>query len=250
MITNRAKGWKHAKITGHVNEDLVAQSLGFLYQTRKQKVKSIFEEKTIPKRDLYGPQKISLKKSPGGQAFLTKPNKFISAFEILYCQIPYSVKECLYLLFGGHPNIKTILSDPLYIHDNSKIYETEKKRGTLCVESIKKYNPQILKDCIDWFHENIENIVEIVFSRGYASESEDFAEILMYRNELGENKLNQTFDISVLKEKCVKNPNISFGEKNGGTTLNLPFGHLQYHQKMMQFHHNYDKINLLFNENI
>jgi len=244
-MTKRANGWKHAKITGHKNEDLVAKSLGEFYQTKKLKVKSIFGDKTIPKRDLYGPKKLTLKKSRGGQAFLTKPDKFISAFELLYGEIPDSVKECLFLLFGGHPNIKTILSEPLYSHDDSKIYTTERKRRTLCVESIKKYNPQILVDCLKWFQENIENIVDIVFSRGYAADSEDFADILMYRNELDENQLNQSFEIPNLKEKCLKNQNVSFGEKNGGTTIKLPFGHLQYHQNRMQFHHNYDKINLL-----
>lgn len=33
-----------------------------------------------------------------------------------------------------------------------------------------------------------------------------------------------------------------YGYKNGGTTIQLPFGFVQWHQSSMQFHHSFDKI--------
>ena len=36
-----------------------------------------------------------------------------------------------------------------------------------------------------------------------------------------------------------------FGTTNGGTTIQLPFGFVQWHQHQMQFHHNYYKIKIL-----
>ena len=34
-----------------------------------------------------------------------------------------------------------------------------------------------------------------------------------------------------------------YGTTNGGTTIQLPFGFVQWHQEQLQFHHQYWKIN-------
>ena len=83
-MDNRAKGWKHAKISGHINEENIAKELGDGHYTKKTKVPSIFGDTTIPKRDLYGPTNPSIKKSKGGQVFLTPTHRFILGYEKLY----------------------------------------------------------------------------------------------------------------------------------------------------------------------
>ena len=45
-----------------------------------------------------------------------------------------------------------------------------------------------------------------------------------------------------------KGRDVIYGTKNGGTTIQLPFGHLQFHQGGLQFHHNYEKIKELISE--
>lgn len=243
-MNDRASGWKHAKISGHENEKNLAEILGEEYQPFSKKVPSIFGDLTTPKKDLTGPTNISIKKSKGGQVFLTPTPKFISAYEKIYTEIPQSVKDCLLLLFGGHENISDIQKN--VTHADEKIFQTERKRRTLCVESIRMYNEKLLDDCIEWFQNNMYSITEIVFQRGYASNTKDFANILLYKNTLGENDLNSTFNMEDLKVKCSEKSLVYFGDKNGGTTINLPFGHAQYHQGMIQFHHNYEKIKNLF----
>ena len=245
-MSRRSDGWRRAKITGHQNEEIVAENLGGEYTTLNKKVPSIFGDKTVPKRDLYGPQKITLKKSKGGQVFLTDTSKFILGYEKIYEPIPIIVKDCLLLLFGGHKNIYDIHSQ--IIHPNIKIFQTERKRKTLCVESIRKFDENLLIEIRIWFSSNIDKITEFVFKRGYAKNVEDFADILLYKNSLGENTLNEIFEIENQKNRCLIKNDILFGEKNGGTTINLPFGHVQWHQGKIQFHHNYSKIKLLFED--
>jgi hypothetical protein len=93
--------------------------------------------------------------------------------------------------------------------------------------------------------DNISNVAEIVFRKGWSKNPQDWAQILWYKNSLGENNINKKFVIDELVSKC-KGKKCFKGTKNGGTTIQLPFGHLQYHQGGLQFHHSYEKIYQLF----
>ncbi len=70
--------------------------------------------------------------------------------------------------------------------------------------------------------------------------------VLWYKNELSENDLDDLFLIDEIKKKLPKNA--EFGNRNGGTTIQLPFGFVQWHSPTkvipgsIQFHHNYIKI--------
>ena len=74
----------------------------------------------------------------------------------------------------------------------------------------------------------------------------DWAEFLWYKNLVDEElkDLDSIFKIKKLCEACKNDTDIKivYGTKNGGTTIHLPFGSLQWHQGKMQFRHNFNKI--------
>jgi hypothetical protein len=245
MKISRSKSWSKAKKTGHLNEELVCGELGDEYTTSQNKVLSIHNDKTLPKPDIYGPIKISLKKSLGGQLHMNKVARWILGYETIYGEIPQNVKKVFYILFGGYESINEILFSEKYVHPNPKIRKVELKRKTLTIETIEKFDNESLNQFIDWLNNNISNIAEIVFRRGWAKNSEDWAEILWYKNSTSDNNINQKFSIEQIILKC-EGKKCYKGTKNGGTTIQLPFGHLQYHQGGLQFHHNFEKISQLF----
>ena len=51
-------------------------------------------------------------------------------------------------------------------------------------------------------------------------------------------------DIAELSKKYSNK--IWYGKKNGGSTISLPFGFVQWHQGKIQFHHNLESIQELF----
>ena len=63
----------------------------------------------------------------------------------------------------------------------------------------------------------------------------------------GENEIDEIFHIEKICEGAVRKTEQEtyYGEKNGGTTIQLPFGFVQWHQAKMQFHHNYWKVKAL-----
>ena len=66
---------------------------------------------------------------------------------------------------------------------------------------------------------------------------------------LGEDDTDEIFDIEDICKISKNNANteIMYGTTNGGTTIQLPFGFVQWHQHQLQFHHQYCKIKKLLN---
>lgn len=275
MSRDRAQGWQHAKLTGHQNETsiekLVNENInsfnirlnkanlsgnaivGGIYE---KSLVSILEDKTKSKTDLFikwedeTQSNISIKKSLGGQVYLIGTSRFIKGFELLFNQeIPTNVKEALFLFFGESNKIPEILNrEDIKKSTDSKIYAYQQRKHRLVWKTLEIYDNNLATALIKWFQENIDKITIFCFSSGLVKNRSDWAEFIWYRNLIGENDIDLLIPINDLIEK-IKNKThlIMEGTVNGGTTIKLPFGFVQWHQGQMQFHHNYDLIKEVIN---
>ena len=101
---------------------------------------------------------------------------------------------------------------------------------------------------LDWFSQNAYELTKLAFTMGAAMDPKEWSEYVWYINLLGENSVDQIFHIEEIctAAKRVTEKETYYGGRNGGTTIQLPFGFVQWHQAQMQFHHSYEKIcNLL-----
>ncbi len=269
---NRAEGWKHAKRSGHDNEILAEEMIQndpevrnkFLTLADKanceitsikasglkeKNVESILGGmKTKSKTDLYiflddgSYLNVSIKKSGGGQVYLISTSRFINGFEKHFRKlIPHDAKKGMELFWGSAHDTSSIIEQ----YGNSYLdYETRKNR--IVADTLLKYDKNLYFNLLKWFSENIILVTEFCFSRGLAKNETDWADIIWYINKLEENDINEFFPLKKLYK--TKMNNINYGSKNGGTTIQLPFGFVQWHQGQMQYHHNYYKIKTLYNE--
>ena len=270
---NRATGWQHAKVSGHKNEDLVTELVmsnpdiqqallrcankegkitgiaeGGLHE---QNVVSVLDDTTKSKPDIKmqlsdgGHLNISIKKSWGGQVFLIQPERFIEGFEIQYNRsIPQNVKRALLLYFGKAEDTMDIINQYSSIH-TIKQYELRKWR--LTKDTLEAYNPTLSACLLEWMKANIVEIFDFCFIRGLAQKDSDWADVIWYKNLLANEEDPDTlFDMADLKQKISDNRDlVVYGTRNGGSTIQLPFGFLQFHnppkdypsQNCMQFHH-------------
>jgi len=253
----RDEGWSYAKESGHCNEFLVSSYLKNKGCDTKvigtKKVDSILGKKTPTKPDILivsegRTKKRSLKKSLSGQVHLNKVSIFIKGYESFYGPIQPKVKEALYLVFSGSKNISDILSNPNYNHQNIKIMDTQRRRKTLCFDTLKKYDITMFDDMIQWFKDNIMNITTIVFKTGWVSDDEFYADEVWYKNMVDEEQtVDEVFSIDDIISRVGNHTDKIYAKtKNGGTVINLPFGWVQYHQGGLQFHHSYVQIKDLF----
>lgn len=270
---NRSQGWSHAKKTGHQNEEIAATNIAncpdiqnkitlvsnchnLLFSNVKygglheSKVESIIENhKTTSKTDIMIPYdnktlNISLKKDSGGQVFLISVDNFIFGFEKHYSTtIPNHIKRALALFFGSvdKDEITDIVNRQCSPYKN---YEIRKNR--LTASTLHQFDLNLYNALIEWFADNIRNTFDFCFIRGMSKNQYDWANIIWYKNFLNENTYDNMFNLNNLRDKL---PNCAeYGSKNGGTTIQLPFGFLQWHNPSkkehgdMQFHHSLEKL--------
>jgi hypothetical protein len=262
-----SEGGRKMKIEGHLNEELITSEIintiddsivkNLLKHDENvvdiicdgintKKVDSIFNnKKTTSKCDIkvITNQKIiklSIKKSNSGQVHLNKVKSFIDGYELTYNPIPNIVKDALLFLFSGHENTLSILNDKKYYNELTNSMELHHR--TLTVETMNKYHPSLSVELLSWVKNNIKNITEIVFKRGWAINQDDWVEYILYSNKINENShIDDLINIDTLIQNSNED-HVKFGVENGGTTIQLPFGHLQYHLGGLQFHHNRKKI--------
>ena len=268
MSRERAEGWQHAKLSGHKNEDLITKLvldntdiqqellknanrsgkiIGVLEGgLREKQIPSVLGDGTKAKPDIRleidnGEHiNVSLKKSFSGQVFLVTVERFAVGFEVQYNKkIPFNVKRALTLFWGTSEEVPSIIEK----YANVEI-PYQKRKHRLVKDTLDRYDSSLSKILLDWFKENIVQIFDYCFVRGLAKNPEDWADVIWYKNLLGNEEDGDTMINLVELKSKIKDHSamISYGTRTGGSTIQLPFGFVQWHQGQMQFHHNLNTI--------
>lgn len=268
---NRAEGWQHAKRTGHDNERLIAAltqtdagvqkrlldcaHLSGVSVTRVQygglcetDVACVLGGKTKSKTDMWlelsnGKRlNVSIKKEEAGQVFLVGIDRFIAGFEKQYqTTLSEEVKRALALYFGSAPDTLAIIQQ--YGLQNR---ELERRKHRLVAETLKAYNVNLYQTLLAWVNNAISLLFDFCFAKGLAANRQDWADIVWYKNLVGENQLDQMFYLPDIKHSVPATA--TYGTRNGGSTIQLPFGFVQWHSPrkvipgQLQFHHSFAKL--------
>lgn len=270
---DRATGWKYAKLSGHKNEDLVKirldtdevfatsllkridrphshivrTTIGGLYETN---VPSVNGRKTKSKTDLKvyldtnEVINISIKKSLGGQVHFVRAGLFIDTFEKQFnIKIPLDVQRAINLFWAAADDAVDIIKE---YGDQAitKNYDLQLRHKSLNATTLKTYNEHLYDVLLQWFTDNAYELAKLSFSMGAVCDSKEWSDFVWYINLLGENNTDDLFfieDICNTVQKVAKDETC-YGSSYGGTTIQLPFGFVQWHQGQLQFHHNYEKL--------
>lgn len=273
IYRDRAAGWQHAKLSGHSNEALVKQfldtneeyrrefmvrlgcpgetiaktSIGGLHETD---VWGVLGKKTKSKTDLKiqcasGREiRISIKKSLGGQVYLVRAELFMDVFERQFGKaIPEDVERAIRLFWAAADDAPSIIKQYGDTGD-SKSYSLQERHRSLNATTLRRYDKSLYYAMLDWFADNIYEITGLCFSMGAAKDPEEWSDYVWYINLLGEHKVDKVFRIEDICEAAgeAATAETYYGNSNGGTTIQLPFGFVQWHQRQMQFHHSYEKV--------
>ena len=273
---DRASGWKHAKLSGHKNEDLVKEFLdtnkdfqnSFLYRVdrataeitdtsigglHETNVPSVNSRKTKSKTDLKvylntnERINVSIKKSLSGQVYLVRAGLFIDTFEKQFStKIPDTVKRAINLFWASASDAVEIIEE---FSDNSNVnnFNLQLRHKSLNATTLKNYDRFLYDALLDWFTNNTYEIAKLSFSMGAVRDSSEWSDFVWYINLLEENNTDDIFFIEDICNAAQENAQEEtyYGSAYGGTTIQLPFGFVQWHQGKLQFHHDYNKLKLL-----
>lgn len=273
---NRASGWKHAKLSGHKNEDLVKirldtdkdfansllerinrvsshivrTSVGGIHETNipgvnRRKTKSKTDLKVI--LDTNEIVNISIKKSPAGQVYYVRAGLFMDTFEKQFnTKIPPNVCRALELFWATAKDATDII-EKYGDQTNSANYTLQLRHKSVNATTLKAYDAHLYNAMLQWFVDNAYQIAKLSFSMGAVCDSAEWSDFVWYINLLDEINLDNIFFIEDICKaaQTVAYDETYFGSSYGGTTIQLPFGFVEWHHGKMQFHHKYEKVKAL-----
>ena len=273
LTRDRALGWQYAKLSGHKNEELVKELLETNSDFRQHLLTRIgCSEKEILKITISGLHEtnilgvlgnrtksktdlkiyfkdgkfvnISIKKSISGQVYLIGAEPFIKIFETHFNKIvPNNVKDAIKLFWAADPvNALKIINE--FCDKKSEDFYLQTHHFSVNASTLKKYDQHLYDSMLNWFIDNIQSIAKLCFSMGAVEDKTEWSEFIWYINLLDEIDLDTIFSIDDICNAITNyaNSETFYSSKNGGTTIQLPFGFVQWHQKQMQFHHMYSKL--------
>ena len=276
---NRSEGWRYAKLTGHENEQLVKDALdkdaafqrSFMSRTQyeddtisstsigglhEKDVPGVLRRKTKSKTDLKlfctsgRIINVSIKKSYAGQVYFVDVDSFINVYELQFGQeIPLEVKYAMRLFWAGaQEEALSIINQHCSVDDDN--YALQVRHRSLNATTLKKYDDDLYYSLHNWFVEHAFYVALLAFVSGAVLSKDEWAEYVWYINLIDPIDLDELFHTRIICEASQKYADklTYFSATNGGTTIQLPFGFVQWHQGKMQFHHNYGKIKELYQE--
>lgn len=276
---NREAGWKHAKLSGHTNEAFVKELLDTNIEYREEFLKrigygndsirstsigglretnvpGILGKKTKSKTDLKifcnsgKTITVSIKKSLGGQVYFVRAELFIEVYEKHFGEkIPANVQRAIKLFWASADDATEIIKKYGDKAD-TKSYNLQVRHESLNATTLKAYDKKLYDAMLTWFTDHAYKLTKLAFTMGAAKDPKEWSEFVWYINLLGENDTDEIFHIEDICDAAVKvaRRETFYGDSNGGTTIQLPFGFVQWHQRKLQFHHSYAKICSLLEE--
>lgn len=273
---SRSEGWKHAKKTGHRREtDLVnelrnnsafasligskvfGRSVGPLIDAHAGGatagfIPDVFGGSINGKVDLTArwtdaeEVRFSVKKSAGGQVFLTSVDRFVRGIELSYgVRIEPGPKKMLELFIGENriEVDRVLASDRAGPPDAAGIRRQERHQGRLVAATLQRIYPSDWKDLMDWMATHAGIVADICFGRGYARDDKHQATHVWYSLREARSPVDAVASVRQVARMSQANAaEIKPGRKNGGSTVLMPFGFLQMHspkeKNQIQFHHN------------
>lgn len=281
-FNKKKKFGSKAKISGHQNEKMIANELNTnmvfrrhfcerINRSAKDFVNAeaggknakmecgVLGQETPGKADIVVHWKdgtstgISIKMCDAGQVYLVKASNFIQVFEKQYkTTIPDNVKKALQLFVGEAIESKAILkkmSDEGCF--DKKVFDLATHQNLrLMFKMIEKHDSVMANELLSWLRDQIDKVGELCFAAGAVDDKEVWADVLWYKNLVdvklsGLDFLVRIDEITEALSKQKARDLVVVGPQNHGSTILLPFGHLQYHQKQLQFHQALKKIQAL-----
>ncbi len=225
-------------------------TIGGLHETN---VPSVNGRKTKSKTDLKvyldtsEVINISIKKSLGGQVYFVRAGLFIDTFEKQFrTKIPLDVRRAINLFWSAADDATEIIK----VYGDKTIvknYDLQLRHKSLNATTLKAYNEHLYNALLQWFTDNAYELAKLSFSMGAVRDSIEWSDFVWYINLLGENNMDDIFfieDICNAVQEVAKHETY-YGSSYGGTTIQLPFGFVQWHQGQLQFHHDYGKLKTL-----
>ena len=192
-----------------------------------------------------------VKKDGPAQVCLKRVENFIPEFEAQFKKkIPKKVKEALRLFAGCHADQARILDAIPLSYGGVDVRKLERSyNNRLTLATMYGYDDAMPEALMSWLRKNAAELFEYCFVKGAVSDRDDRTAYLWYHSSNGADSDFEIHDLRNLSAKLRSMsaaqlaPLVRAGDRMAiGSTIDLLFGNLQYHEGALQFRHERDKI--------
>lgn len=237
---------------GRPGGDFLRAEAGGLHAAKEE---SVLGGKTTGKTDLSvfwtdgTTTNVSIKMRSTGQVYLVSAAHFAAVYEAQYRErVPDGVRRALALFIGEDPESRSILEGTDLSVDGAVARRIAiESNHRLMLDVIRRYDPRLVSDLLAFLREKIVNVFELAFAAGAVKDRKAWSEVRWYRNLVDPSGSDLDYLVSLreikaaLRRRTAANA-VEPGPQNAGSTIHLPFGHLQYHLKQLEFYQNMKKI--------
>lgn len=174
---------------------------------------------------------------------------FVAAYSAQYrTTVPENVAHALALFIGEAVDSRAILeaTDPSV--DGEKVRALARHQNfRLMFDVLRAYDSVMAEALLRWLRDKLVSITELCFAAGAVKDRDRWAHILWYKNLVDGEGLGLDYMVPIksllaaLEKNAGKNA-VERGPLNAGSTIQLPFGHLQYHKRQLEFYQQLSKI--------
>ena len=192
---------------------------------------------------------ISVKKRSAGQVYLVTAQNFVNVYEAQYgVMVPSRVCRALAFFVGADPESRAILEATDISIDGIEAREIARRHNyRLAFEVIRNYDPLMAEQFLEFLKTNIAEVFELSFAAGAVKDRGLWSNILWYKNVVDTENMGLDYLVPIpeIKAALLRRPDrvvVAPGPKNAGSTIHLPFGHLEYLNKQLEFFQQMKKI--------
>lgn len=164
--------------------------------------------------------------------------------------IPSRVRRALAFFIGEDPESRSILEATDIAVDGSGSRKTACEQNyRLMFDVIKNYDPNMASELLSFLHDKLDNVFELCFAAGAVKDRSLWSNVLWYKNLVDVKGMGLDYLVSLPVVKAAiqrQLPMLTVGPtRHPGSTIQLPFGHLQYFHKQLEFYQKLKKIQSL-----
>lgn len=192
---------------------------------------------------------VSIKKCAAGQVYLVLASTFVKVYEAQFgVKVSDAVRRALMFFTGEDAESESILNKTKLSVDGEKFRnEAHEQNHRLRFSVIRDYDPKMAAALLAFLRDNLDKVFDLCFAAGAVKDRSQWSDMLWYKNLVDAKGAGFDYLIPLSRiRSAIRRKKRSLvvqpSEKSAGSTIHLPFGHLQYHQKKLEFYQELPRI--------
>jgi len=162
--------------------------------------------------------------------------------------VPDPVRRALAFFTGENPESRRVLEATDVAVDGERARRVAVESNyRLTFDVLRNHDAAMADGMLEFLRDNMDRVFELSFAAGAVKDRALWSDVLWYKNLVDSEGMGLDYLVAISSVKAAlarKRGTLEVrpGPQNAGSTIHLPFGHLQYHLGQLEFYQSLQKI--------